>query len=107
MAMTADILVGFVAVLHVYFLILEMFLWNRPFGMKTFGFTPEFASVTKSLAMNQGLYNGFLASGLVWGLILGAAGNPVKLFFLACVIIDGVFVQERGQIFIIDKPKRG
>lgn len=91
MAMVANFLVGLVAVLHVYFLVLEIFLWDKPFGRKTFGLTQEFASATKSLAMNQGLYNGFLAAGLVWGLLLGPSGTPVKLFFLACVIIAGVF----------------
>lgn len=91
MAMLADFLVGLVAILHVYFLILEIFLWDKPFGRKTFGLTQEFASATRSLAMNQGLYNGFLAAGLAWGLILGSEGKPVKLFFLACVIIAGIF----------------
>jgi putative membrane protein len=91
MTIVADILVGLVMALHVYFLILEMFLWDKPFGLKTFGLTPEFAAASKSLAMNQGLYNGFLAAGLAWGLFLGTAGNTVKLFFLACVIIAGVF----------------
>ncbi|HEX6706460.1 MAG TPA: DUF1304 domain-containing protein [Albitalea sp.] len=89
--MLANILVGLVALLHVYFLVLEMFLWDKPFGRRTFGLTPEFASASKALAANQGLYNGFLAAGLVWGLCLGAAGGPVKLFFLACVVVAGVF----------------
>ena len=83
--------VGAVALLHIYFLVLEMFLWDKPFGRKTFGLTPEFAAASKSLAANQGLYNGFLAAGLVWGLCLGTAGYPIKLFFLACVIVAGVF----------------
>jgi putative membrane protein len=87
----ANIAVALVALLHVYFLVLEMFLWDKPFGRKTFGLTPEFAAASKSLAANQGLYNGFLAAGLIWGLILGAAGGPVKIFFLACVVIAGVF----------------
>ena len=67
----ADIAVAAVALLHVYFLVLEMFLWNKPFGLRTFGMTAAKAEVTKSLAMNQGLYNGFLAAGLAWGLALG------------------------------------
>ena len=80
-----------VVLLHVYFLVLEMFLWDKPRGMRTFGLTPEFAAASKSLAANQGLYNGFLAAGLLWGLILGSAGESIKIFFLACVIIAGVF----------------
>ena len=83
--------VALVAVLHFYFLVLEMFLWTRPFGMKTFGLTPEFARASKALAANQGLYNGFLAAGLLWGLLLGHAGDSIKIFFLACVIVAGVF----------------
>ena len=91
MATLADFTVGLVAVLHLYFLILEMFLWKKPFGRKTFGLTPELAEATAPLAANQGLYNGFLAAGLIWGLCLGAAGLPIKVFFLVCVIIAGIF----------------
>ena len=91
MTTLANIAVGVVAALHIYFLVLEMFLWDKPFGRKTFGLTPEFAAASKSLAANQGLYNGFLAAGLAWGLCLGTAGYPIKLFFLACVIVAGVF----------------
>jgi putative membrane protein len=91
MTTITNIFVCLVAFLHFYFLVLEMFLWDKPFGLRTFGLTPEFASASKSLAANQGLYNGFLAAGLVWGLSLGIAGNPIKLFFLCCVIIAGVF----------------
>jgi len=91
MKTVTDIAVGAVALLHVYFLVLEMFLWDKPLGRKTFGLTPEFAAASKSLAANQGLYNGFLAAGLAWGLGLGAAGFQIKLFFLACVIVAGVF----------------
>jgi putative membrane protein len=89
MRLAADIAVGLVAALHVYFLVLEMFLWDKPKGMRTFGLTPEKAAMTKSLAANQGLYNGFLAAGLAWGLWAGRF--DVKVFFLACVIIAGVF----------------
>ena len=85
----ANILVGLVAALHVYFLVLEAFLWDTPYGRKTFGLTPEFAGASKALAANQGLYNGFLAAGLVWGLALGGAGDAIKIFFLACVVIAG------------------
>jgi len=84
----ANILVGLVALLHLYFLVLEMFLWTKPRGMRVFGTTPEFAAASKSLAANQGLYNGFLAAGLIWGFF---AGDPVKIFFLACVIVAGAF----------------
>src|SRR5262245_24050103 len=91
MKLASQIAVALVAVLHVYFLVLEMFLWDRPFGRRTFRLTAEFAAASKALAANQGLYNGFLAAGLVWGLALGAAGAPVKIFFLACVVIAGVF----------------
>jgi putative membrane protein len=87
--LAADILVGLVALLHLYFLVLEMFLWDTPKGMRTFGLTPEKAAMTKSLAANQGLYNGFLAAGLLWGIWAGLF--DVKIFFLACVIIAGVF----------------
>jgi putative membrane protein len=68
-----------------------MFLWDKPFGRKTFGLTPEFAAASKSLAANQGLYNGFLAAGLVWGLIARRGGGPIRIFFLACVVIAGIF----------------
>jgi putative membrane protein len=68
-----------------------MFLWDKPYGMRTFKLTPEFAAASKGLAANQGLYNGFLVAGLVWGLYLGDAGIQVKVFFLACVIVAGIF----------------
>jgi putative membrane protein len=89
MTLLAAAAVALVALLHVWFLVLEMFLWDKPFGMKTFGLTPEKAAITKSLAMNQGLYNGFLAAGLAWG--LAAELFQVKIFFLGCVIVAGVF----------------
>jgi putative membrane protein len=91
MIIAANLFVGLVALLHMYFLVLEIFLWNKPRGLRTFGLTPEFAAASKSLAANQGLYNGFLAAGLVWGLILGVPGNPIKIFFLACIILAGLF----------------
>jgi len=87
----AAIVVGLVALLHVWFLVLEMFLWDKPAGLKAFGQTLEAARASKVLAANQGLYNGFLAAGLAWGLALGAAGTGVKVFFLACVIVAGLF----------------
>lgn len=91
MTLAADIAVALVALLHLYFLVLEMFFWDKPLGRRAFGLTPEFAAASKSLAANQGLYNGFLAAGLVWGIWLGTAGGPVKVFFLGCVIVAGVF----------------
>jgi len=91
MTTVANVAVAVVALLHVYFLVLEMFLWDKPRGLRTFGLTPEFAAASKSLAANQGLYNGFLAAGLIWGVALGAAGDPIKTFFLGCVIVAGVF----------------
>ncbi|KUM05482.1 DUF1304 domain-containing protein [Chromobacterium subtsugae] len=91
MAMAADAVIALVALLHGYFLVLEMFLWDKPLGMKTFRLTPERARDTKVLAANQGLYNGFLAAGLAWGLWLGAGGFQIKLFFLACVLAAGAF----------------
>lgn len=80
-----------VALLHIYFLVLEMFLWDKPAGMKAFGLTPERAQDTKVLAANQGLYNGFLAAGLIWGLSLGAAGRHIQIFFLLCVLVAGLY----------------
>ena len=91
METVAAIAVGLVAVLHLYFLVLEMFFWTKPLGRRVFGLKPDFAAASASLAANQGLYNGFLAAGLVWGLILGPAGFQVRVFFLACVIIAGAF----------------
>jgi len=78
-----------VALLHLYFLVLEMFLWTKPQGRATFGTDPEFAEASKTLAANQGLYNGFLAAGLVWGVL--ADRYDVQIFFLACVIVAGVY----------------
>jgi putative membrane protein len=91
MTTAANIVIALVAVLHAYFLVLEMFLWDKPYGMRTFKLTPEFAAASKGLAANQGLYNGFLVAGLAWGLSMGAAGIDVKVFFLACVIVAGLF----------------
>jgi len=87
----ANTVVGLVALLHLYFLVLEMFFWNKPLGRRIFRLTPEFAQASAALAANQGLYNGFLAAGLLWGISLGQAGYGVKVFFLGCVIVAGVF----------------
>jgi putative membrane protein len=88
-SVAASVVVGLVAALHLYFLVLEMFLWDTPTGRRTFGTEAEFATASKTLAANQGLYNGFLAAGLVWGLITQA--DDVMLFFLACVIVAGAY----------------
>jgi len=87
----ANVLVALMALLHVYILVLEMFLWTTPRGRKAFGTTPEFAEQSKVLAANQGIYNGFLAAGLLWGLLLGPAGYGVKLFFLGCILVAGLY----------------
>ena len=89
--MLANILTGLVALIHLYIVILEMVLWDTPRGRKAFGTTEEFARASKVLAANQGLYNGFLAAGLIWGIWLGEAGDPVKIFFLLCVAVAGAY----------------
>ncbi len=87
----ANIIVAIVAMLHIGFMMLEMFLWQTPFGRKTFGLTPEFAAASAKLAANQGLYNGFLAAGLIWGLLDGHDSFHIKIFFLTCVIVAGLY----------------
>ena len=87
----ANILTGLIALLHIYILVLEMFLWDKPIGLRAFGQTQAAATASKVLAANQGLYNGFLAAGLFWGLSLGAAGTSVKVFFLCCVLVAGLY----------------
>jgi putative membrane protein len=101
--MIANLLVGLVALIHAYIVVLEMLLWDKPQGRKAFGTTPEFAKATKVLAANQGLYNGFLVAGLAWGLVLGDAGNPVKIFFLGCVIVAGFYgaITVSRRIFFV------
>ena len=84
-------LVALVGLLHLWFMVLEMFLWTTPKGRRTFGLSPEFARQSRVLAANQGLYNGFLAAGLAWGLWLGAEGFSIRMFFLGCVAVAGVF----------------
>jgi putative membrane protein len=103
----ANVAVALIAALHVYILVLEMFLWTTPRGRRAFGLTPEFAQASKALAANQGLYNGFLAAGLAWGLLLGPAGRAVQLFCLGCVIVAGVFgaaTASRKILFIQAVP---
>ena len=97
----AQLLVALVALLHAWFLVMEMFLWTTPYGRRAFGTTQEQAEQSKTLAMNQGLYNGFLSAGLVWGLALGAAGRGVVIFFLLCVIAAGVFGAVTASVKIL------
>ena len=87
----ATALVALVAIEHLYILVLEMFLWTKPAGLRAFNLTPEFAEQTAVLAANQGLYNGFLAAGLIWALILKDGGFPQRVFFLSCIVVAGVF----------------
>ncbi len=105
MTLIASVLVGLIALLHVYILVLEMFLWTTPRAMKAFGTTPELAAQTRVMAGNQGLYNGFLAAGLIWGLITGSAA--IQLFFLACVAVAGLYgaaTANRRILFIQTVP---
>jgi putative membrane protein len=91
MVLASQIATALVALIHLYILVLEMFLWTTSRGRKAFGLTPEFAEASKVLAANQGLYNGFLCAGLVWGLSLGPSGRSVTIFFLGCVVVAGVY----------------
>ncbi len=92
MRAAADVLAAFVALEHLGFLVLEMFLWTKPLGLKIFRLTPQVAAASAGLAANQGLYNGFLAAGLAWGLLsAGPEAVSIKTFFLACVVVAGVF----------------
>ena len=91
MARTANIIIGFLALLHGYILVLEMFFWESPTSLRAFALTPELAKATVTMGANQGVYNGFLAAGFAWGLFLGPAGRSVKAFFLLCVPVAGIF----------------
>ena len=105
MNLVANVLVVLVAVLHLGFLALEMFFWDHPFGRKRFGMTPEYSKASASLAANQGLYNGFLAAGLVWGLVAG--DTSIEIFFLVCVVIAGVyggFTAKRSILYMQALP---
>lgn len=108
MQTAANGLVLLIGVLHLYILVLEMFWWTQPRGLKAFGMTPEQAQATRVLAANQGLYNGFLAAGLFWGLALGPqAGYGVKVFFLLCVLVAGLYgaaTASRKILFIQALP---
>lgn len=103
MKLAAGIVVGLVAALHFYFLVLEMFLWQTPFGMRTFGTTPEIAASSAVLAANQGLYNGFLAAGLVWALLSYGVigGRAILTFFLLCVVVAGVYGAATAKFSIL------
>lgn len=105
----SKILAAVVALEHLYFLYLEMFLWTTPTALKAFGLTKEFAQESKSLAANQGLYNGFLAAGLAWGIVhpTATSGHEILIFFLCCVIVAGVYggiTVKRTIIFIQALP---
>ena len=89
-SLLAQVAVAIVALLHLLFFILESFLWTKPTGRRIFGLTPELAESSKALAANQGLYNSFLAAGLIWGCIPGPHAFAVKVFFLSCVIVAGI-----------------
>ena len=107
MSVAANAVVALIALLHVYILVLEMFLWDKPAGRRAFGLSPEMATATKTLAANQGLYNGFLAAGLLWGLWLGPGGVPVQVFFLLCVLVAGLYgaaTASRKILFIQAVP---
>ncbi|KFY13283.1 hypothetical protein V491_06453 [Pseudogymnoascus sp. VKM F-3775] len=105
MALLSSVVVAFVALLHVYILVLEMFLWTTPRGLKAFGLKPDFAEKTKALAANQGLYNGFLAAGLVWGLLhpVPEFAQQIEVFFLGLVAVAGIFggLTAKPKIFFI------
>ena len=107
MSLVATALIALLALIHVYILVLEMFWWDTPKGRKAFGLTPEFATATRVLAANQGLYNGFLAAGLLWGLLPGEAGFSIRCFFLGCVVVAGIFgaaTANRRILFIQALP---
>jgi putative membrane protein len=101
MRVLGNILVALVALLHIGFLVLEMFFWTTPFGLRTFNLTPEFAAASAALAANQGLYNGFLAAGLIWGLVARESAYAIKVFFLVCVIVAGVFGAATAKASIL------
>ncbi|OZY83881.1 hypothetical protein CBP51_18905 [Cellvibrio mixtus] len=91
LTLITNLFIAVIALLHLYILVLEMFLWEKPAGLRAFRNTPEKAAATRVLAANQGLYNGFLAAGLLWGLWLGDAGLHIKIFFLLCIAIAGIY----------------
>jgi len=107
MALAARIALGFVAFQHLLFLVLEMFLWTKPFGRRTFGLSEQLANDSASLAANQGLYNGFLAAGLVWAMLPGPHAIAAGIFFTTCVVVAGVFggmTAKRSILFVQGVP---
>lgn len=107
MTLAATIATAMLALLHLYILVLEMFYWDKLRGRKAFGLSAEFAASTKVMAANQGLYNGFLAAGLVWGLLAGTEGGGIKVFFLSCIVVAGVFgalTSSRKILFVQALP---
>ena len=105
--MATSLAIAFVAILHVLFMVLEMFFWTRPLGRRIFGLTRELAGETAALAANQGLYNGFLAAGLIWGLVSAEQATAISTFFLSCVIVAGVFgaiTAKRAILYIQALP---
>lgn len=106
MSILTTIAISIVIVLHILFLVLEMFLWNTPFGRKTFGLKEDYAKQSAPLAANQGLYNGFLAAGLLWGLV-STGGFDALMFFLSCIIIAGIYgalTAKRSILFLQAMP---
>jgi putative membrane protein len=106
-SLLATVAVAFVALLHLAFFVLESFLWTKPAGRRIFGLSRELAESTKSLAANQGLYNGFLAAGLIWGLLQTPHAFAVKMFFLTCVVIAGIvgaLTAKRSILFVQALP---
>ena len=103
LTLITNLFIAVIALLHLYILVLEMFLWKKPAGLRAFRNTPEKAAATRVLAANQGLYNGFLAAGLLWGLWLGDAGLHIKIFFLLCIAIAGIYgaVTAARKIIVI------
>ena len=101
MSLLANVLIGLVALLHLYFLVLEMFFWTRPIGLKTFRNTPQKAETTRVLAANQGLYNGFLAAGLFYAIATGS--REFALFFLVCVVVAALYgaYSVNKRIFVV------
>lgn len=99
--MLALLLTAVVALIHLAIAVVEMALWTHPLGRRVFGTTEEFARASRTLASNQGLYNGFLAAGLTWGLLLGSAGDPIKIFFLFCVAVAGLFGAATVKVNIL------
>ena len=98
------LLIALVAFEHLYFMILEMFFWTKPKGLKTFGLTKEYAESSKTLAANQGLYNGFLAAGLIWSILDKEHTSSIAIFFLTCVIIAGIYgaySTKKAKLFYI------